>query len=77
MSKSKIDVTIAGKAPVQPCRSLAMPNDFGPIAAVFFLVFDCAAVETSLTNAQSNTYKSPAHLDTQSVKTCHREKPRK
>jgi hypothetical protein len=47
MSKSKINVIIAGNTGAQPCRSLATPNDFGPIAAAFFLVFDCANVETS------------------------------
>jgi hypothetical protein len=36
MRKSKIKVTIAGKATAQPCHSLATPNDFGPTAAVFF-----------------------------------------
>jgi hypothetical protein len=64
MSKSKINVTIAGKATVQPRRPQFPPTEIRPTAAAFFLIFDCAAVEPSLTNPKSNTYKTPFHSGT-------------
>jgi hypothetical protein len=77
MSKSKINVTIAGNTGVQPSRPLAPPKAIGRTAGAFFLVFDCANVEPSLTDKESNTYKKLPHGDTCAVKTRQREKPRK
>jgi hypothetical protein len=63
---SNINLTIAANS----------ANLANPASPVFFLIFDCANVEPSLTNKESNTYKSTIHFDTQSVRACHRETPR-
>jgi hypothetical protein len=47
---SKINVTITGKMATQARTTPAKPAQIGPAAAVFFLIFDCATVELSLTN---------------------------
>jgi hypothetical protein len=64
---SKINVTIPANAAAQPCRSLSTPKAAGRTAGAFFLIFDCAAVESSLTNPKSNTYKRPPHSHTEPV----------
>jgi hypothetical protein len=48
-------------------------NSANPASPAFFLIFDCATVELSLTNPKSNIYKTPPHAVTRAVKPCHRE----
>jgi hypothetical protein len=67
MSKSRIYVTIPANSATKPRPEPATPAQIGPIAAAFFLIFDCATVEPSLTNKESNTYKRLAHSITQTV----------
>jgi hypothetical protein len=59
--------------PPQLQRNVLNTSKFSSPGPVFFLVFASAAVEPSLTNTESNTYKNTIHFDTQSVKTCQRE----
>jgi hypothetical protein len=40
---------------------------------VFFRIFDSEKVRPSLTDKESNTYKSTIHFDTQSVRAWQRE----
>jgi hypothetical protein len=54
---SSINVTIAA-------NSADSANSSSP---VFFLIFDCANVEPSLTNPKSNTYKISTHFVTGTV----------
>jgi hypothetical protein len=61
------------KNPPQPKRNVPDTSKFPTPGPVFFLIFDRANVEPSLTNKESNTYKSIIHFDTHSVKTCQRE----
>jgi hypothetical protein len=58
-----INTTIAAKS----------ANSANPANPAFFLIFDCATVETSLTNPKSTTYQRPPHTLTWTVKPCHRE----
>jgi hypothetical protein len=74
---SKINVTT-------PANSASNANSASPantansaVLGAFFLIFGCAKVKPSLTNQKSNTYKTPLHIDTRAVKTCHRETPHK
>lgn len=64
---SNINTTILANSPAQPRPALAMSDDFGPVAAAFFLIFDCEIVRPSLTNPESNTYKRSLHGITQTV----------
>jgi hypothetical protein len=63
---SNINTTIAAN----PANSASSAN---PASPAFFLIFDCANVEPSLTNPKSNTSKSTTHFFTRTVKPCHRE----
>jgi hypothetical protein len=64
---SKIYVTITADSAAKPRPVPTKPAQIDLIVGSFFLIFDCAAVEPSLTNTESNTYKTPRHILTRAV----------
>jgi hypothetical protein len=61
------------KNPPQPKRNVPDTSKFTSHSPVFSLVFASATVKPSLTNKESNIYKSTIHFDTQSVRAWQRE----